>query len=187
MACNVTGSSYVMNLKKRLQLCITLCKWINALASQNAFIMWNVCNQFFLKEHESCDFLGRFGLELYSHSGVIIKELCCHTMCGAGIIKHWNRGNPRLWVRLPALAGSVHDWGETLEQGTKPPTAPRAPHSRLPTAPGVCALGWVKCRENHVTPHYTLYNCVCNKYSSSELNLYCIFVLYIRILHSAWK
>ncbi len=33
------------------------------------------------------------------------------------------RGNPRLWVRIPALAGSVHDWGETLEQGTEPPGA----------------------------------------------------------------
>ncbi len=31
--------------------------------------------------------------------------------------------------------------GETLEQGTEPPTAPR-----LSTAPGVCALGWVKRR-----------------------------------------
>ncbi len=36
-----------------------------------------------------------------------------------------------------------------LEQGTEPPTAPRAPqHKWLPTAPGVCsqyvcALGWV--------------------------------------------
>ncbi len=37
------------------------------------------------------------------------------------------------------LEGSVHDWGETLEQG-EPPTAPRAPQCRLPTAP----LGWVK-------------------------------------------
>ncbi len=42
-----------------------------------------------------------------------------------------------------------HDWGN-LEQGTEPPTAPRAPqHNWLPTAPGVCsllcvcALGWV--------------------------------------------
>ncbi len=32
----------------------------------------------------------------------------------------------------------------TLEQGTEPPTAPRAPQCRLPTAP----LGWVKCREH---------------------------------------
>ncbi len=33
-----------------------------------------------------------------------------------------------------------HDWG-ALEQGTEPPTAPRAPqHKWLPTAPGVCSL-----------------------------------------------
>ncbi len=50
----------------------------------------------------------------------------------------------RLWVRIPALAWSVHDWGETPEQGTEPPTAPQAPQCRLPTAP----LGWVKCREH---------------------------------------
>ncbi len=49
----------------------------------------------------------------------------------------------RLWQEV-----SVHDWGETLEQGTDPPTAPRAPQCWLPTAPGVCALGWVKCREH---------------------------------------
>ncbi len=53
------------------------------------------------------------------------------------------RGNPRLWVRIPALAGSIHDWGETLEQGPEPPTAPRAPHSRLPTAPSVCVCTWM--------------------------------------------
>ncbi len=54
--------------------------------------------------------------------------------------------NPRLWVRILALEGIVHDPCETLEQGTEPPTAPRAPQCRLPTAPSVCALGWVKCR-----------------------------------------
>ncbi len=65
---------------------------------------------------------------------------------------------------------TVHDWGETLEQGSEPPTAPRTAHcsrcvcvhcSRcvcvcpllqvcvcVSTAPGVCALGWVKCREH---------------------------------------
>ncbi len=32
----------------------------------------------------------------------------------------------------------------------EPPTAPRAPQCPLPTAPSVCALGWVKCRE-HIT------------------------------------
>ncbi len=34
------------------------------------------------------------------------------------------------------------------------------------TAPGVCALGWVKCREKKIlnfTAGYTLYNCVTNK------------------------
>ncbi len=30
------------------------------------------------------------------------------------------------------------------------------------TAPGVCVLGWVKCRE-HFTAGYTLYNYVCKK------------------------
>ncbi len=29
------------------------------------------------------------------------------------------------------------------------------------TAPGVCVLGWVKCREQHFTAGYTLYNYVC--------------------------
>ncbi len=31
------------------------------------------------------------------------------------------------------------------------------------TAPGVCVLGWVKCREQHFTAGYTLYNNVCKK------------------------
>ncbi len=31
------------------------------------------------------------------------------------------------------------------------------------TAPGVCALGWVKCREQNFTAGYTLYNYVCDK------------------------
>ncbi len=48
-------------------------------------------------------------------------------------IERWTF-NPRLWVRISALAEIVHGWGETLEQGTEPPTAPQA----LPTAPGVC-------------------------------------------------
>ncbi len=42
-----------------------------------------------------------------------------------------------------------HDWGETLEQGTEPPTAPRPPQHWQPTAPGVCS----RC----VCVHY----CVC--------------------------
>ncbi len=31
------------------------------------------------------------------------------------------------------------------------------------TAPGVCVLGWVKCREQNFTAGYTLYNYVCDK------------------------
>ncbi len=33
----------------------------------------------------------------------------------------------------------------------------------VPTAPSVCALGWVKCREQNFTAGYTLYNYVCDK------------------------
>ncbi len=32
-----------------------------------------------------------------------------------------------------------HDWGETLEQGTEPPTAPRTAAALADTAPGVCS------------------------------------------------
>ncbi len=31
------------------------------------------------------------------------------------------------------------------------------------TAPDVCALGWVKCREQHFTAGYIPYNYVCEK------------------------
>ncbi len=31
------------------------------------------------------------------------------------------------------------------------------------TAPGVCVLGWVKCREQNFTAGYTMYNYVCEK------------------------
>ncbi len=31
------------------------------------------------------------------------------------------------------------------------------------TAPCVCVLGWVKCREQNFTAGYTLYNYVCKK------------------------
>ncbi len=50
-----------------------------------------------------------------------------------------------------AGSGRKCPWGETLEQGTKPPTASRAPQFRLPTAP----LGCVKCRE-HISLHIIL-------------------------------
>ncbi len=46
------------------------------------------------------------------------------------------------------------DLGETLEQGTEPPTAPRVPQCRLPTAPSVC-LDWLNA-EN--TFHCSLYS-----------------------------
>ncbi len=47
---------------------------------------------------------------------------------------------------LPEVVGLNLNSGETLEQGTEPPTAPQAPQYWLPTALCVCALGWVKCR-----------------------------------------
>ncbi len=71
------------------------------------------------------------------------------------------------WITSSLFHLQYHNWGETLEQDTKPPTAPRALlHECLPTAPGecswcVCALGWVKCRAqtlimgHHIWPHTT--------------------------------
>ncbi len=38
------------------------------------------------------------------------------------------------------------------------------------TAPGVCVLGWVKCREQHFTAGYTLYNYVCIKKNKKKPN-----------------
>ncbi len=37
------------------------------------------------------------------------------------------------------------------------------------TALGVCVLGWVKCREQHFTAGYTLYNYVCKKKNSKPI------------------
>ncbi len=37
------------------------------------------------------------------------------------------------------------------------------------TAPGLCALGWVKCREQNFTAGYTLYNYVCKKKKSKPI------------------
>ncbi len=37
------------------------------------------------------------------------------------------------------------------------------------TAPGVCVLGWVKCREQNVTAGYTLYNYVYKKLIKNEI------------------
>ncbi len=66
----------------------------------------------------------------------------------------WPQSTVRIYYKLSIVTidwsacSRVHDWGETLEQGTEPPTAPRAPQRRQPTALSVCALGWVKCREH---------------------------------------
>ncbi len=108
------------------------------------------------------------------------------------------QGNPRLWVRIPALAGSVQDWGETLEQGTEPLTAPWAPQCRLPTAP----LGWVKCREHislliilciivYVTnkAHLSLickFVCNVNMGTSAFIGLFRCFILFMFVMLLYW-
>ncbi len=40
------------------------------------------------------------------------------------------------------------------------------------TAPGVCVLGWVKCREQNCTAGYTLYNYVKKKKHQTDIFLY---------------
>ncbi len=40
------------------------------------------------------------------------------------------------------------------------------------TAPGVCVLGWVKCREQHFTAGYTLYNYVKIKNKNTNFIFY---------------
>ncbi len=40
------------------------------------------------------------------------------------------------------------------------------------TAPGVCVLGWVKCREQHFTAGYTLYNYVCKKKKKIKTDIF---------------
>ncbi len=40
------------------------------------------------------------------------------------------------------------------------------------TAPGVCVLGWVKCREQNCTAGYTLYNYVKKKKIKTDIFLY---------------
>ncbi len=44
-----------------------------------------------------------------------------------------------------SLLLQYHDWG-VLEQGTEPPTAPRAPQHGCPLLKVCVHLGWVKCR-----------------------------------------
>ncbi len=40
------------------------------------------------------------------------------------------------------------------------------------TAPGVCVLGWVKCREQNFTVGYTLYNYVCEKKKKIKTDIF---------------
>ncbi len=70
----------------------------------------------------------------------------------------------RLWQEVSST--------EVRPLSKAPPTAPRAPQCRLSTAPGVCALGWVKCRE-HISLLIILYIIVyvTNK---AHLSLICI-------------
>ncbi len=68
------------------------------------------------------------------------------------------------WIRMLLLftpshtvnvQHSLHDWG-ALEQGTEPPTAPRATqHKWMPTAPGVCS----RCVFTAVCVHFEWVNC----------------------------
>ncbi len=43
------------------------------------------------------------------------------------------------------------------------------------TAPDVCVLGWVKCREQNCTAGYTLYNYVCDRKNNKKNNSKPIF------------
>ncbi len=84
-------------------------------------------------------------------------------------------------------------------QGTKPPTAPRAPQCRLPTDPGVCALGWVKCSEHisllvilFIIVYVTNKNSSSSKMRASGLNQMhqseCPFIPFVLLTDaSAWK
>ncbi len=56
-----------------------------------------------------------------------ILQLYSMMLAVAEWIERWTC-NPRLWVQISAPAGIVHDWGETLKQGTEPPTALRTAH-----------------------------------------------------------
>ncbi len=74
----------------------------------------------------------------------------------------------RLWQEVSST--------EVRPLSKAPPTAPRAPQCRLSTAPGVCALGWVKWRE-HISLIIILYIIVyvTNKaHLRAHLSLICI-------------
>ncbi len=46
------------------------------------------------------------------------------------------------------------------------------------TAPAVCVLGWVKCREQNFTAGYTLYNYVCKKKKKKKKKSKPILIFY---------
>ncbi len=89
-------------------------------------------------------------LESRTHNRKVVTS----SLSPAGIVGGGERVSECTALSLHPL---YHDWG-TLEQGTDPSTAPRAPQHRwLSPAMGVCsrclyvpccvcALGWVKCR-----------------------------------------
>ncbi len=61
-----------------------------------------------------------------------------------------------------------------LSKAPNPPTASRATQCRLPTAPSVCALGWVKCRE-----HISLLVILCIiVYVTNEAHLSLIIIIF---------
>ncbi len=94
------------------------------------------------------------------------------------------------WMTSALFLPQYHDCGETLEQGTEPPTALQAPQQKngcsllrvyvhgvcvCSLLSAVCALGWVKCRRQilsmgHVTVLSiallkTIFYCILNKIS----------------------
>ncbi len=111
----------------------SLSQWIEIENQFSLMCEWNIQTGFL--NHSNT-----FSENVDSNKWFVQKSDTAVTAWGA---ERWTC-NPRLWVRILVPAGIVHDWGETLEQGTEPPTAPRTPQCRLSTAP----LGWVKCREH---------------------------------------
>ncbi len=75
-----------------------------------------------------------------------------------------------------SLHPQYHDW-DALEQGTEPPTAPRAPqHKWLPTAPGVCSqcvcVCVCVCVLTAVCVHFGRVNCRTNILSMGFVTLF---------------